>query len=311
MIENLDDLTLDQLKSRVEHLKLLKEAKDLKKSLNQSQNMESIDLNIKKAQLDKIQAEIKVTKKVTPTLESIKLISSLIIGIGGAIGAIGGFQFAKLEQREAEAAIRKANDQMQEMALANQKLKESQESLKVKNERVGSVLDDSMQTARQLHDDTSQLLFTLATLKSKVSKDVELKRLIDITEQKQQVLTDTIYAANRKKIDLLTGKALPPPEELINDIFGDSPEIRLNAFEILALYYRNDEKIIPLLVAKASKDRKNFNGIYNAFSALLIMPPEMLIKHKNIISPLLTVSDQIGPRTQRKATEIQKLILNK
>jgi hypothetical protein len=245
---------------------------------------------------------------VTPLLESIKLVSSLVIGIGGAIAGIAGFQFAKVERAEAEVAKSAAENQRKLALAETEKLRASQEQLRGRLDRVGAVLDESSAVARKLHDDTALLLRAVSRLEARLALDPDLRRLVRDGQSRQLDLTDSIYAATRKRVELLSGKAVPTARDLVEDMFGETLEGRLSAFELLILFYRNDETVIPLIVSKASADRKNANGIYNAFAALSMMPREKLRSHRHLIEPLKAVADQIGPRTQRKVQEVADLM---
>jgi hypothetical protein len=93
-------LTIEQLEDDVKKHRLISEIQELKKS-KASRNDDDA---LKAAQINKIAEEIRISKKVRPLLESIKLISSLVIGIGGAVAGIAGYQFANAERKEADIA---------------------------------------------------------------------------------------------------------------------------------------------------------------------------------------------------------------
>jgi hypothetical protein len=299
---------LDSLESQARRLRLKKELLELGAEAGVLEEQRQLDLQLKAAQLRKAKAEAESAARVTPLLESIKLVSSLVIGIGGAIAGIAGFQFAKVERAEAEVAKRAAENQRQLALAETEKLRASQEQLRGRLDRVGAVLDESSAVARKLHDDTALLLRAVSRLEARLALDPDLRRLVRDGQSRQLDLTDSIYAATRKRVELLSGKAVPTARDLVEDMFGETLEGRLSAFELLILFYRNDETVIPLIVSKASADRKNANGIYNAFAALSMMPREKLRSHRHLIEPLKAVADQIGPRTQRKVQEVADLM---
>lgn len=299
---------LDSLESRAKQLRLTKEVFQLASETRALEEQHQIEQQLRSAQLRKAKAEAVTAERVTPLLESIKLISSIVVGIGGAIAGIAGFQFAKVERAEAEVAKSKAEDQRKLALAETEKLRASQEQLRGRLDRVGVVLDESSDVARKLHDDTALLLHSVSRLESKIAMDAELRKLVRDGQSKQLDLTDSIYAATKKRVELLSGKAVPAARDLIDDMFGDTLEVRLSAFELLVLFYRNDDTVIPLIVSKASADRNNANGVYNAFAVLAMMPADKLRSHRNLIEPLRAVADQIGPRTQRKVQEVIDLM---
>lgn len=265
-----------------------------------------LEAELKQAQIAKIRAEERIAARTTPALESIKLISSLVIGVGGVVTGFAGVQFANAERKEVEVAKARAVEQMERANAELLKMKASQDSLKSKNEQVGAVLDESQEVARKLHDETAGLLSTLADLQAHVASDARLNEMVARAAAQRNALSNAMQVANKRKIAAIaSGAAIPRIDQLIEDVFGDTPDVRLSAFELLLLFHRDDERLVPLLVARATKDRKNFNGIYNSFAAISLLPPKQLASQRHLIEPLLKVADQIGPRTQKKAREIE------
>lgn len=292
---------LDRLEREAKARRLKKEILELTAATTETLEARQLDMQLKSAQLRKAEAEAKIAQKVTPTLETIKLVSSLIIGIGGAIAGFAGVQFAKVEKQEAEIAKAKA---LQE----TEALSKSQASLKKKIERIGGVLDESQKVAQHLHKDTAELLLAVSALQVEIDRNPNLAAMVTTARQKQENLADGLRVAHRLQVEQMLGKPIPPASELVEDIFGETAEQRLSAFEEFSLFYRTDDKIIPLITKKATVDHKNSNGIYNALVAFSVMPPEALKKHETSILALVQVADAIGPRTARKIEEIKGII---
>lgn len=92
-------------------------------------------------QKEKLLAEIAVLRRTTPLTESIKVFGSMVLGIGGAVAAVAGFQLAevkaekyKLEASAAEKSRDAAAQELKTLTASRDQLRVDAEELRQKVE---------------------------------------------------------------------------------------------------------------------------------------------------------------------------------
>jgi hypothetical protein len=206
------------------------------------------------AQKEKVNAEIAILKKTTPLTEGIKTVSSLVVGLGGAILAIGGFQFADIKAErsklEAEKALQIRDSTKREITKIEQTLIHKRDSLQKRN--------DSLQIR------ITRSLISLEQITDKIT-------LAQSQPQSQEALGTLQQDANAAAIDL---RASVPSSQVattsvkslntsIEELFAPKASVRGAAYNQLMKYYANSPDLVPSLLKYANNHLDNANGIYN------------------------------------------------
>ncbi|MGH8432240.1 MAG: hypothetical protein ACREUF_17740, partial [Solimonas sp.] len=215
---------------------------------------EQLEMDLLAAQKDKLLAEIGVLRRTTPMTEAIKIIGSMILGIGGAIAAVAGFQLAevKAEKFKLEAsAAEKARD-------AAAKDVESLEETRIKLS--GEVSDLGQSVAKAKAD--------YASISDKLSS--ALQQLAQQDPRGSPLLRDLQQEVNAADIELRTSSAEPEVsastasmDVLVEALFAPTAAVRGKAYEGLMARYAQSSELVPKLLSHAEENLSNANGIYN------------------------------------------------
>ena len=224
------------------------------------------------AQKEKVQAEIAVLKKTTPFTEGIKIIGSLVLGIGGAIVAIFGFQFAELKAEksklEASKAIETRDEANNEIIRIRQKLRETRDSLQRENDSLQFKITRSLSALEQLTD-------RIALAQSQK----ESTTVLDTLQQDANAAAIDLRASNiASRINVNRSKSLSTS---IAELFAPQASVRGAAYNQLMTYHASGTQLIPSLLGYANNHMDNENGIYNTLVVLgnldyKKVPPEVL-----------------------------------
>lgn len=218
---------------------------------------EQLEKELLSAQKLKLAAEIDVLRKTTPLVESIKVVGSMVLGLGGAIAAVAGFQLAevkaekfKLEAREAEKARDSAKDETQHLKFAKERL-----------EKEADDLQKRVELAKTQYEQISD---RLAAVEKRADNTAVSKELRDLQQ--------TVNAADINLRTLTTRQSSAssgaPLDQLIEQLFAPTASARGAAYEELVGRFSTDTQLVPKLVAHAESHISNSNGVYNTLVLL-------------------------------------------
>ncbi|QTT89384.1 hypothetical protein [Pseudomonas chlororaphis] len=203
-------------------------------------------------QKEKVLAEISVLRRTTPVAESIKLIGSMILGIGGAIAAFAGFQLAEVKSEKFKNEAYKA-EMSRDAALSEVKELTGKKAVLSKEY---SELQVALSKAKTELGTISDQLSTQATLSN--------PKLLMAVQQ-----------ANAADIELRSApggkESAGPPKtmmSLISRLFDSTASVRGRAYEELMQLYLKDPGLMPSLISYGQENINNKNGVYNALVVL-------------------------------------------
>jgi len=103
-------------------------------------------------------------------------------------------------------------------------------------------------------------------------------------------------------------KRPPGPEydrqACISDLFNDQASVRLRAYNDLMAYYSGDPDLVSNLLDYADQHSRNENGVYNTLVVLGQLSKGQLNPHTARIEKFATTAKQIGPKTNKRATDL-------
>jgi hypothetical protein len=251
---------------------------------------EQLEKELLDLQKQKTQAEIAILRRTTPLTELIKIFGSFVLGVGGAIAAIGGFQFAE---------IRAARSQLQ-----------ADEAIKIKNQATDAA-QQAKDEIKGLTEKKDQLVLSadqaqknFATLSDKIQR-LRSKMPPEIL----QMIEQDVNAA-----DIELRASLPPAEAvagssqplaiLIDELFGLTASKRGTAYDQLMAGYSKSPALTPALLEYARHHMDNPNGIYNALVVLSHLDHQAL--HSDIAS-IRSFAEQArnsGPKTSERVDKL-------
>ena len=212
-----------------------------------------LEAELLEVQKEKVLAEIGVLRRTTPVAESIKLIGSMILGVGGATAAFAGFQLAEVKSEKFKNEAYKA--EMSRDAALNE----------VK-ELTGKKVVLSKEYA-ELQVALSKAKTELGTISDQLS--------IPETLSNPQLLVAVQQRANAADIELRSApggkESVGPPKtmmSLISGLFDSTASVRGRAYEELMQLYSKDPDLVPSLISYGQENINNKNGVYNALVVL-------------------------------------------
>jgi len=245
-------------------------------------NKEGLEMELLYAQKEKVNAEIKVLRKTTPFTESIKLFGSLVLGIGGVVTAIAGYQLSevKSEKYKLEASLAKS----------------ARDNAKVEL----SILAESIQVAKKEYSDISD---QIVGLKGKISNNPEASASIERLQadvNAADIELRTIAPSSK------TTQSSDDMSVLIRQLFDLSALKRGQGYEELMARFSKQKELVPELIKYAEANMSNQNGIYNTLVVL------SHLNHKYLGSDLFSIrnfaehSRNNGPRTSERVDKLLK-----
>lgn len=256
---------------------------------------EDLELDLLKAQKEKTLAEINVLRRTTPVAESVKVFGSMILGVGGVMAAIAGFQFA-------EVKAEKARNEMTKIEVARDKLNEEVKSLELKK-------SDLAQENQKLQED-------IQTYKTSIAKtNTDLEKLSDMLSTPELAsnpeLNDVRQGLNATGIELRTTSSLVKDSSanadmntLIQGLFSSEASVRGKSYEKLMSQYSSSEDLTPALLNYANAHKNNQNGIYNTLVVLSHADNKALRDQSNAVRDFAESVRSIGPRTSERADKL-------
>lgn len=257
---------------------------------------EQAEIELAMAQRQKALAEIDVLRRTTPFTETIKLVGSMVLGIGGAVAAIAGFQLAevKAEKFKAEAAAAvKARDATQAevatLTLSRDELNMQLGQLQQKVQSTTLELASTSDALAAAQRDATNPAFsaTLKTLQQSVNaSDIALRAAAPGSPQKA---------------------AGTPLATLVERLYAPKASDRGGAYEELMSSHAHDPALVPALLDYAEQHLNNANGLYNSVVVLLALDPKLLKPHWTTVRALAEKSKANGPRTAELANRLLQI----
>jgi tetratricopeptide (TPR) repeat protein len=93
---------------------------------------------------------------------------------------------------------------------------------------------------------------------------------------------------------------------LIDEMFSDYKTTRVSATSALILGWKQDHKLVPLLVNKALAQRSNYSGVINTLVVLDGIDPRLLLDHQEDVNRLITAVKKNGPETESRVRNLQR-----
>lgn len=245
------------------------------------------------AQKEKVSAEIEMLRRTTPLTETIKVAGSMVLGIGGAIAAVAGFQLAevKAEKLKHESALAEGN---------LQRVKAEVKELNASRDAAQRTLAELKARVATSQKELSGLADELAALRERAQTPQQQAAKLQDLEQKVSALD----------IDLRTG-AIPASrvtggsmDTLVQNLFGSTAAIRGAAYDELISRFSNDPELVPKLLAHAQAHPQNHNGVYNTLVVLSRLDHRALKSDVTAIRALAEKSRAIGPKTSDRADKL-------
>lgn len=256
---------------------------------------EQADIELAMAQRQKALAEIEVLRRTTPFTETIKLVGSMVLGIGGAVAAIAGFQLAevKAEKFKAEAS---AAEQARVQAQAQLKIitdRSAEESANLQQ------VQRSLQAAKRDYADISDKLAAAQREAVTPALSSTLKSL----QQSVNAADIALRAAAPTGAHQASGT---PLDALVERLYAPQASVRGAAYEELMGGHAKDPGLVPALLAYAESHLDNANGLFNSVVVLLGLDRPMLTPHLAAIRTLAEKSKANGPKTAERADQLLK-----
>ena len=244
------------------------------------------------AQKEKVAAEVEMLRRTTPLTETIKVAGSMVLGIGGAVAAVAGFQLAevKAEKLKHEAALAEGN---------LQRVKAEVHDLNLSRDAAQRTLAELKARGASSQKELAGLADELTALRERAQTQQQAAKLQDL-EQKVSALD----------IDLRAG-AIPAArpsggslDTLIQNLFGPTAAIRGAAYDELLSRFAGDPELVPKLLAHAQANPQNHNGVYNTLVVFNRLEPRVLKAEAPAIRALAERSRAIGPKTSDRVDKL-------
>lgn len=259
---------------------------------NSKPDKAALETALLEAQRDKVLAEIANLKKVTPFTEGIKLVSSIIVGIGGAIIAFGGFQFAQLNADKARWQEEKTRDSI---VIATRKIAD-----------LGQLRDSLQQEIDKLSNDIAV----------KIEGSLDKAAALEAEAKPGEALQTLQSGLNTTAIDLRGPASAPasgqtiagaekPLATVIEDLFASKASTRGAAYsQLISPAYANNPELIPTLLDYASAHIANQNGVYNTLVVLGGLNYNTVAKNSNPIRRFAEMARKNGAKTNSQVEKV-------
>jgi len=254
---------------------------------------EQADIELAMAQRQKVLAEIEVLRRTTPLTETIKLIGSMVLGIGGAVAAIAGFQLAEVKAEKFKA----------EASAAEQARVTAQTELDRLNKAKAGLSEDlkkvqlSLQAAKRDYADISDKL----AVAEREAQSPALSSTLKSLQQSVNAADIALRAAAPTGAQNATGT---PLDTLVERLYATQASVRGAAYEELMGAHAKDPALVPALLAYAEPHLDNANGLFNSVVVLLGLERSMLTPHLAEIRALAEKSKANGPKTAERADQL-------
>lgn len=258
---------------------------------------EQADIELAVAQRQKVLAEIEVLRRTTPLTETIKLIGSMVLGIGGAVAAIAGFQLAevKAEKLKAEAS---AAEKARAAAQADvDRLNASRTTL---SREIGE-LQKSLQSAKKDYADISDRL----TAAERETQSPALSSTLKNLQQQCQRGGHRPARGGAGRRAERHGHIPGHPGGTAVCAHGRRAGCRVRGVDGQPCPRSRAD---PCPAELAEPNLNNANGLYNCIAVLLRVDRALLKPHLADIRNLAERAKANGPKTAERADQLLRLL---
>lgn len=254
-----------------------------------------LEFELLKSQNEKTVAEIRVLRRTTPIVESVKVFGSMVLGIGGVMAAIAGFQLA-------EVKAEKAGIRMSEIQAAREKL--DGEVVVLDRKKAELVVENSNleKENQKLRSSLIHTSISLDEISDKLSTPI-LAANPQITEIRQDL--------NATGLDLRANGPLnnvsDPSGDMrasIQGLFATKASVRGDAYEQIISQYANSPNLTSAMLDYADSHKGNENGVYNTLVVLSHLNENTLRKDSKAIRNFAESVRSVGPRTSERVDKL-------
>ncbi|MBD8473407.1 hypothetical protein IFT98_06000 [Pseudomonas sp. CFBP 8770] len=256
---------------------------------------ERYELELLKSQNEKTVAEIKILTRTTPIVESVKLFGSMILGVGGVMAAIAGFQLA-------EVKAERANIRMSEIQAARAKLDGEVTLLEQKKADLAMENSSLEKENQKFRSDLAKTSISLDKIADKLSTPI-LAANPQITEIRQDL--------NATGLDLRTNAPVSnhsdPPADMnvsIQELFSSKARARGDAYQQIMAQYADSPDFPAALLDYADGHKGNENGVYNTLVVLSHLNRNTLQNDSKAIKAFAESVRSVGPLTSERADKL-------
>lgn len=245
------------------------------------------------AQKEKVLAEIAVLRKTTPLTEAIKVLGSMVLGVGGAIAAVAGFQLAevkaekyKLEAVAAENARDNAKAQIDALTASRDTLE--QESVE---------LVHRLEIAKK---DYAAISDRIAVAQKQAQSPVVSATLQELQQNVNAADID-LRASQPTALTTASGASL---DTVVEKLFAPTASVRGAAYEELMARFSKSPELVSRLLNYAEGHMENQNGVYNTLVVLSHLDHRALGSDLASIRAFADKAKTIGPKTSERADKL-------
>lgn len=245
------------------------------------------------AQKEKVLAEIAVLRRSTPLTESIKVIGSMVLGLGGAIAAFAGFQLAEVKAEKYKLEAVSAQTARDNAKSEIDALKKSRDTLKIESNELSQLLEVAKKDYAAISD-------KIAIAQNQAQSPAQSAILQEL-QQKVNAADIDLRASLPVSIATASGA---PLESIIEKLFAPTASVRGAAYEELMARFSNNSDLVPQLLSYAAGHMENQNGVYNTLVVLSHLDHRALRSDITAIRKFANQAKAIGPRTSERADKV-------
>jgi septal ring factor EnvC (AmiA/AmiB activator) len=249
------------------------------------------------AQRDKVIAEIAVLRRTTPITEAIKIFGSTVLGLGGAMAAIAGFQLAEVKAEKFALEASAAETARDQAKAEIDSLRQARDQLEKESADLASRLEQAKIDYESIADKIAHL--------QKEAKNATVSASLDDLSQKVNAADMQLRAPTVRAKFHVSGESL---DTLIERLFAPSAAQRGSSYEELLTRYATHPEFVPRLLRYAEAHIDNQAGVYNALSALNTLDAQTLKPYQESIRSLVARSRVAGrPSAEKGAHLLERL----
>jgi len=245
------------------------------------------------AQKDKVLAEIAVLRRSTPLTESIKVIGSMVLGVGGAIAGLAGFQLAEVKAEKYKLEAEKAQTARDNAKAEIDTLTRSRDTLKKESAELNKLLEVAKKDYAAISD-------KIAVAQEQAQSPAESAILQEL-QQKVNAADIELRASLPTSITTASGA---PLDSVIENLFAPTASVRGAAYEELMARFSSNSDLVPQLLNYAAGHMDNPNGVYNTLVVLSHLDHRALRSDVAAIRKFANQAKAIGPRTSERSDKV-------
>lgn len=251
-----------------------------------------LECELLSAQRDKAQAETAVLRRTTPAVEAIKVLGSMVLGIGGAVAGIAGFQFAQVtaEKYKQEAAVAK-----KDLDSAKNELTSVLKSKDIAQRERADLVAQADIARRELATISDRLASARARSSGLTESLRDLQQLASEANINLRASAVVATRASKSGADL---------NSEIEQLFASQAEKRGAAYEVLMTQFSQDPQLVPDLLRYAQQHLSNGNGVYNTLVVLSHIDKAALKTNEEAVRQFAEQARSVGPRTSERADKM-------